>query len=57
MSEIYYMIRYEYLCELQARMGHQVIYSIAVALQEKKGRSFVFVYLFRNQSKKVSCTT
>ena len=56
LSQIYYMIRYEYLCELQARMGHQVIYSIAVAFaKEKKGRS-LFLF-FRNQSKKVSCTT
>ena len=44
LCQIYYMIRYEYLCELQARMGHQVIYSIAVALQKKERTLFVFVF-------------
>ena len=33
-SQKYYMIRYEYLGELQALLGHLVIYSIAVALQK-----------------------
>ena len=50
------MIRYEYLGELQALLGHLVIYSIAVALQKflKDAQSYL---IFRNQSKKVNCTT